>query len=80
MTRYAGDCTHFAWAFRKLVVGAVCEVYVSGIFSTQGSPLNIRSQINDVQMLCATERLLLISCVKLFIYFLQNLYTVNSGF
>lgn len=73
MTRDAGDWTYFAWALRKLVVGAVCEVCVSVIFSTQGSPLSIRSQINDVQMLCATERLLLISCVKLFIYFLQNL-------
>lgn len=73
MTRDAGYCTHFAWAVRKLVVHAVCEVYVGAIFSTQGSPLNIRAQINDVQMLCATERLLLISCVKLFIYFLQNL-------
>lgn len=69
MTRDAGDCAHFACTLRKLVVGAVCEVYVSGIFSTQGSPLNIRSQINDVQMLCATERLQLISCVKLLIFF-----------
>lgn len=80
MTRDAGDCSHFAWALRKLVDGAVYDVYVSAIFSTQGSPLNIRSQINDVQMLRATERLLLISCVKLFVYFLQNLETANSGF